>query len=431
MFTTAIGLLPAAASALDFSWSSFATLGYSRSDTEYRYLRWIDKDGSFRNEAVAGLQLDAQLAPRWSATVQLRVAPAVDDDTRWEVEPSWGFLAWRPADGWLLRAGKLRAPLYLYSEVLDVGVAHDMARLPVEMYATTPVNEVTGGSLSYDWTLDEAGDTVLNITGYSGITTATTRGWVPRGLPGGMPGVPEALRGGAHFLDTDALATGLVLDLSMPDTRVHLSLLRARARPDEFAPKRFPRVDLMPGLGFYKLNPSMPGPALQQIKSLHIDLLTLGFERHFADDWRVTAEYARVIQHDVDLGSDSNAGYIALFKEWKRFTPYVSVGILKSTEGQFGLYRKLVGSMLPPGTLGGAEVLINAAQEVAATQSYVTDQRTFALGTSVQVPGGKLKLEWAHTWVDETSRLIDERPTDPLLEDRDFNVWTLNYSVAF
>ena len=122
---------------------------------------------------------------------------------------------------------------------------------------------------------------------------------------------------------------------------------------------------------------------------------------------------------------------MALFKEWGRFTPYVSFGSLKSTDEQLDIYRNLVSNPLPPGSLGGVEALVNAAQEAAAVSLLATDQRTFALGTSIIVPGGKLKMEWAHTWIDDTSQLIDERPGDSVLKDRQLNVWTLNYSVAF
>jgi len=420
----ASGFAPPMASAVEFSWSGFATLGHSRSDTEFRYLRWIDEDGSFRNEAVAGLQLDAQLSPRWSATLQLRVTPAMDDDTRWDVEPSWGFLAWRPADGWLLRAGKLRAPLYLYSEVLDVGVAHDMARLPVEMYATTPVNEFTGGAASYDWTLNEAGDYLLNVAAYAGHTVATTRGYVPQGMPGVVPQ-------GAQFVDNDATAAGLVLDFTAPDTRLRTALVHAHVHPGVRTPIRFPRVELGAGLNYYKVADAIPGPPIQFTDVLHMNFVSLGLERRLAQHWRVAAEYARVIQENVDLGIDSNAGYVAVFRDWQRITPYLSLSGLVSTDGQRGLYRKLAGNPLPPGLLGGAEAAINASQAAAAAVSYVTDQRTLAIGSSVPVRGGKLKFEWAHVWIDETSRLIDERPDDPLIRDRSFNVWTVNYSVAF
>jgi hypothetical protein len=418
------GLGPPLAHAVDLTWSGFATVGYAQSDRDFQYLRWIDDGGTFNANSVAGLQLDVQLAPRWSVTAQLRAAPATDHDSRWDVEPSWAFAAWRPADGLLLRAGRLRTPLYLYSEVLDVGVAHDMARLPVEMYSLAPTDDVIGVSASYDWMLDENADYLLNVTLFYGNDKVTTRGWVPNGVPG-------ILSSGASFLDTDAAVNGLVFDLTMPDSRLRASVFRARADTEVPTPKRFPRVDLAPGLGYYKVDPAFPGPPITFENVLHNDLYTLGAEHRFAGDWRVAAEYARIVQHDADLGSDSHGGYLALFRQYGRATHYVSFGRLKSTQDQLDIYRSLVANPLPPNSLGGAEALINAAQEAAAVQSYATDQRTLAIGSAVDVPGGKLKWEWAHSWVNDTSRLIDERPADGLLKDRQFNVWTISYSVGF
>lgn len=417
-------LVAPAAQALELSWSGFATLGYAQSDADFHYLRWIDDGGSFNADSVGGAQLDVKLTPRWSATLQLRAAPATDHDSRWKLEPSWAFVAWRPADGWLLRAGKLRVPLYLYSELLDVGVAHDMARLPLEMYSLSPINELTGFSASYDWALDDAGENLLNVNLFAGSDQVTTRGWVPNGIPGLLPA-------GAQFMDTKASALGLAFDLTMPDSRLRAMVLRSRAEPDGGAPVRFPYVDLGAGLGYYKVAQAFPGPPIEYRETLHNDLYTLGMEHRFDAGWRVTAEYARIVQRDVDLGSDSHGGYLALFKELGRFTPYLSVGRLWSTHDQFAITRKLVSNPLPAGSMGGAEALINAAQQAAAAQSYTTRQKTLALGTSVEVAGGKLKLEWAHTWIDDTSRLIDESPGDALLRNRDFNVLTLNYSIAF
>lgn len=418
------GALVPAAGAVDLSWSGFATLGYARSDQNFHYLRWIDDGGTFDADSIAGLQLDLRFSPHWSTTVQLRAKPATDHDSRWELEPSWAFLAWRPTDDLLLRAGKLRVPLYLYSEVLDVGAAYDMARLPVEMYSLSPINDLVGFSASYDWILDAAGDYLLNVNLFGGSDEVTTRGWVPNGIPGLLPS-------GARFLDTDASAFGLALDFTMPDTRLRALILHATAKPEGGSPERFPRVELAPGLGYYKVAPAFPGPPIENRNSLRNDLYTLGAEHRFGGGWRVTAEYARIVQRDVELGSDSHGGYAALFKEWGRFTPYASLGVLKSSHPQLDITRNLVGSPLPPGALGGAEVFINAAQEAAAAQSYATDQHTFALGTAISLAGSKIKLEWAHTWIDDTSRLIDERPGDQLIRNRQLNVWTLNYNLAF
>lgn len=417
--------LSAPAQAIDLSWSGFATLGYAQSDENFQYLRWIDDGGTFNSETVAGLQLDVQFAPRWAATVQMRAAPATDHDSRWDVEPSWAFVAWRPADGWLLRAGKLRAPLYLYSEALDVGVAHDMARLPMEMYSVSPINEFVGVSATYDWTLDKAGDYLLSVTLFRGGDEIAIRGWVPNGLP-------PVLQSGASYLDFDLTATGLVFDLSIgADTRLRALALHARLKSDVASRVSYPRVELGPGLVYYKVDQAFPGPPIDFQNVIHNDLYTLGMDHRFGDGWRVTAEYARIEQRDVEFGSDAHGGYVALFKEWGRFTPYVSFGSLKSTDEQLDIYRNLVSNPLPPGSLGGVEALVNAAQEAAAVSLLATDQRTFALGTSIIVPGGKLKMEWAHTWIDDTSQLIDERPGDSVLKDRQLNVWTLSYNVAF
>lgn len=126
------GLVCAPAPAIELDWSGFATVGYAQSDQDFHYLRWVD-GGTFNSETIAGVQLDAQFSPRWSVTVQIQTEPAHDHDSRWQLEPSLSFVAWRPADGWLLRAGKFRLPAYMYSEILYVGAAHDLVRMPQEM----------------------------------------------------------------------------------------------------------------------------------------------------------------------------------------------------------------------------------------------------------------------------------------------------------
>lgn len=419
-----VGAAVPAAAAADLSWSGFATVGYAQSDQDFHYLRWIDDGGTFNTDTVGGVQADLSFSPRWSATVQLRAAPATDHDSRWELEPSWAFVAWRPADGWLLRAGKLRVPLYLYSEILDVGAAYDMARLPVEMYSVSATDEMVGGAASYEWALDAAGESLLSISLYGGRDRMELRNWVPDGIPG-------LVSPGLHETELDMHAAVLVVDLTLPATRLRAGLHRVHFEPEQPMPARFPHVQPGPGLGYDKVDPRLPGPAIDYTDSLRNEVYTLGVEHRFAAGWRVTAEYARIVQRDIDLGSDSHGGYVAVFKECGRWTPYLSYGRLQSTGAQLDIVRGLVDDPLPPGSLGGAEGLVNAAQAVAAAQSLAVSQQTAALGTSLVVPGGKLKLEWARTWVDDTSWMIDERPGDRLLKDRQLDVWTLSYSVAF
>ena len=123
--TVVAALTAAPAHAVDATWSGFATFGYAESNSDYTYQRFIDRDGTLKRDTLLAGQLDLRLASEWSATLQLRAAAADNDDSRWRIEPSWAFVAWRPNNDWLLRAGKMRVPLYFHSESLDVGVAHD------------------------------------------------------------------------------------------------------------------------------------------------------------------------------------------------------------------------------------------------------------------------------------------------------------------
>jgi hypothetical protein len=94
--------------------------------------------------ACLGGQLDARLTPRLSATLQARLAPSTDSDSGWDPTLSWAFISWRPADDFMLRAGKLRMPYMLDTENHDVGVTYPYARLPTEVYATAPTSDIYG-----------------------------------------------------------------------------------------------------------------------------------------------------------------------------------------------------------------------------------------------------------------------------------------------
>ena len=120
--------LPALAA--DYSLSGFGTLGYARSNQPYTYQRFIDDGGTLKRDSVAGLQMDARFNENFGATVQVLAAPATNSDRRYDATVAWAFLSWRPSNDWLVRAGKQRLPLYLYSQTYNVGVTYDFARLP-------------------------------------------------------------------------------------------------------------------------------------------------------------------------------------------------------------------------------------------------------------------------------------------------------------
>lgn len=417
---------PLAATAQDIAWSGFATLGYARTDdAPGRYLRWIDGDGTFHADSVAALQADWRIAPRWSATLQLKASPSEKSDDQWQLRPAWAFLAWRPDDAWLVRAGRMRLPLYMYSESLDVGVAQDMARLPVEMYSIIPSNEYNGVSIGHTRSTSLLPDGELAVEAYGGRIGTTARFWL-------RDGAPPQVAAGERYVSVNVTTFGLVGTLRNPRTTLRLGVHTARTARlgGELTPVDYPFVPLGPGLGFYKIDNAMPGPPLETVARIRNVITTLGVEQQLGDGWRVAAELARNQQFRTKLGSNTLGGYVTVFREMGAFTPYVSAGRLRTSDTQMTRYRQLIGTQLPPMIPGAAQ--INAAQRIAAESIYVANQTSWALGVAWQSPwGGSLKLEHASTRIGETTRLVDTPAGQPSPENQRFGTWRLSYSVAY
>lgn len=408
--------------AQELAWSGFGTLGYTRSNRDFAYQRFIDDGGSLARDSVFGLQADLRLNPQWSATLQLKAAPSLQHDSRWDLSPAWAFVAWRPHDDWLLRAGRLRVPLYLHSESMDVGVTHDMARLPAEMYLIAPNTDFDGLYATHTWARGE-GELALDV--YAGRIGTTARFSM-------RDGVPPLLPAGVQFVDITVRSAGAVLTLREPDAlwRAGLHQTATRRRNGQALPVRFPFVPVAPGLGYYKVADELPGPPLETTPSVRNLVFTLGGEQQLGADWRVAAEFARNLQRDTELGSDSRGGYLALFRRIGHATPYLSVGALRSRTGLLDWYRRLTANPLPEAIPGAAQ--INAAQRAAAETNYAYDQRSLAVGSSFAFdPRQKLKLEWQHTHVGRVSVMVDTPAGRETPHDTSIDLWSVNYSFTF
>jgi hypothetical protein len=417
-----LGALSLPAQAVDLAWSGFATLGYARSDSTDTYQRFIDRSGTIERDSVLAGQLDARFDPHWSATVQVRVAPSNTSDTRWAVEPSWAFVAWRPDNDWLLRAGKLRVPLHLDSETLDVGAATEMLRLPAEQYWIAPTNDFIGLSGTRSWTV---GNTDVSLDAYSGYANTTSRSWTRNGLP-------PVVSPGAYFTDVHVNATGLVLTARQPDLlwRVGAHATRTQRSDGAAFPVQFPRVELAPGLGYWQVNGALPGPGIPSVYAIHNTLLTAGMEWQIGQGWRLAAEGAKIVQRDTQLGVSMETGYLALFKTVDRWTGYASAARMLSGRRDRAWKQQLTQELLPQGIPGADQ--INAAQILAGDTLSVFDQRTVALGVSYALtPSSRLKAEWARSHIGSGSAMMNPGPGKPWPRDVDVNVLSVSYSIAF
>lgn len=93
-----------------------------------------------------GGQLRYGVTDDLSLTAQV-IAKAQHDS--WEVNLEWLYLSYQATDQLVLRAGRLRNPVYMYSETLDVGFTYPWIRLPDEVYHQVQISSYEGADIIY------------------------------------------------------------------------------------------------------------------------------------------------------------------------------------------------------------------------------------------------------------------------------------------
>jgi hypothetical protein len=415
-------LLGAPAQAFEATWSGFASLGYARSNSPYTYQRFINEDGTFKRDSLIAGQVDLRLNSQWSVTAQAKLAPARTSDSGVTANATWAFVAWRPDNDWLVRAGKMRLPLYLHSESLEVGVATDMARLPHEVYSIAPTNDVKGLFITRTVAV---GEHDISLDAYSGRTDVEARLYTRDGAPPFFPA-------GAYFKTVTVNVSGLLVTGRDPSLNWRLALHATKTRSTDGMriPVRFGRVDVGPGIGYWKVTDQQPGAPLESTGNIRNLAFTGGADWQIDSTWRLAGEFVRMKQRDTEVGSDSKAAYVALFRRIGPFTPYVSLARKRSSDGILEWHRRLTQDQLPAFIPGAAQS--NAVQRISGESLYAFDQRSLALGASYALsPTAKIKAEWMRTQVGAASADFNAPAGQPDPQNLRVNTLTVNVSVAF
>lgn len=410
---------PAAATRLQVA--GFGSIGWARSNRSWTYLRFIDERGTAQADTLLGAQADLQFDSHWSAALQVKIAPSTSSESSWRLRPSWAFVAWRPSNDWLLRAGRLRLPAYLNSEQLDVAATYTQARLPPETYAVLPPENLDSVNLTRTWPLG-SGEMALDL--YSGRSKQTLRTWV-------RDGIGDALPAGANFIRMTTEAQGLVATWSDADAKARLGMHRVVVTPPSHLAivVRPTWVPLGPGLGYWQTTPGIPGPGVETVSSVTSYYLTGGVEFSPAPGWKVASELSRVRPVGTDRSIDTRGGYLSVTRQLGRWSPYLSFGRLVSSDTSLTWARTLDETTLPAG-LPGAEPL-NASMRVSAELAPVYDQRSWAFGAAYALSAtGRLKAEWLHTRATVSS-MFDLPSGARLFQPRSVDLLSVNYSFTF
>lgn len=401
--TMPLALLVVASSpalAVDFSWSGFGTLGYARTNQSYAYERFADRDGTLKRDSILGVQTTAEFDRQWSATLQATVAPSVSDDHGLEPTLTWAFLSYRPNNDLLFRVGKLRMPMYLFSENMSVGASYDVMHLPTEVYSTAPTTDFTGIAVSKTW---GAWEGELALEAYYGKTSVEAR-------------MTEDANGEKHSDDLRTRSRGLVMSFRQDENVYRVGVQRALISVGGAGGGGSAGLAQVDGSGgAVAVDPSSvwqggatPGSdAGQADESGDIDthVFLLGFDQSLGHDFRLIGEYARRKAPDRVIPKNTRGAYLTLLKRIGAWTPYVTVGRLLTDK--------------------------NARQSASnGSSSGYDDQSSWSLGASYRLaPNQKIKGEWMRVHVGGNSLLVDQ-PSTPV-SDEVINVFSVSYSLAF
>lgn len=149
LLALAVGLASSSAFALeqgDYQFNGFGTVGITHlggEDDGRSYGITGQTTDSWRGDQLSkfGAQLSYGLTDTVGVTVQ---ATAKAQQDEWKANLEWAYLSWQATDSLMLRAGRLRTPVYMYSETLDVGVSYPWLRLPDEVYSQVQLSNYEG-----------------------------------------------------------------------------------------------------------------------------------------------------------------------------------------------------------------------------------------------------------------------------------------------
>ncbi len=403
-----------AALAVDVSVSGFTTIGGAISDKPYNYQRFINNDGTLKRDSVFGLQADMALDEKWSATIQGKAAPSIKNDKGVDATLAWAFLSYRPTNDWLIRVGKLRAPVYLNNENMDVGVTYDMARLPLDMYSLAPMADGIGIGVIKSFFFD-SGELLLDA--YWGKADTPWRTYMRDDLSafGGK-------QKGADFETIELESKGVVATFETNmGGKFRVGLHRATTHnfpiPSEFALQPLYMRGVPTGMYSYQ-------PKSGSIKDKNeLTAFTLGANISFDDGYHLMAEYGTRSMKDVGSGFSVQGGYLAALKTIGKWTPYIGVSAILSKQNGRELYLAIDSAQSNPVTAPIHRQIVDTMQTF--------DQKTYMLGASYSVtPTQKIKAELAHTAIGSMSSFIDNQTSARVSNER-FNVYTISYSISF
>lgn len=152
-------VLPLASAQAEITFNGFANIvggKASSNDMQWGY----DEDISFKQDSLFALQASTNLSEGLTATVQM-ISRGEND---WDTEFEWAYLAYDFSDQTRILAGRQRAPMYMFSDYLDVSYAYPWITPPEGVY-DLELTKFDGLSIIHSFALGEFDSSVQLFAG--------------------------------------------------------------------------------------------------------------------------------------------------------------------------------------------------------------------------------------------------------------------------
>ncbi|WP_189376227.1 porin [Thalassotalea profundi] len=157
MLSALIATSPASA---DIAFNGFASIVAGATTSSDEQLWGFGDSDYFKPGSLFGLQVSSDLSEGLSVTAQI-IGRGADD---WDPKFEWAYLGYRVNDSLKVLVGRQRAPLYMYSDFLDVSYAYPWITPPRGVY-DLPLDSIDGVSAVYDFELGEFSSTLHVVYG--------------------------------------------------------------------------------------------------------------------------------------------------------------------------------------------------------------------------------------------------------------------------
>ncbi|ELX08887.1 hypothetical protein Jab_2c09450 [Janthinobacterium sp. HH01] len=155
--------------------SGFGTGALTMSNTDQAEFNRVNQASGVTKHARPGVDsnLGIQATAKWSDTVSFTAQGLVrknGNNDQFGAELAWAFAKFKLNDDFSLRVGRIGLPVYMISDVRNVGYANTMLRPPNEVYRQVTVDNADGGDVVYQHSF---GDTT--VTAQAAIGRAKVR----------------------------------------------------------------------------------------------------------------------------------------------------------------------------------------------------------------------------------------------------------------